>query len=342
MDVRKKSITSIFMALLLGLLLVLAGCSSQESQGTQESNTTETPEANSAADDFPAKPVTWVIPFDAGSGADTFARTLGKAAEKNLGRNFVFINKPGGSGGIALSYLETQATDGYTIASHSSSLVYALASGQIPFKVDDIDYLVRINADPEVLAVPSSSSFKSLDDLVAYAKSNPGKMNVGGVGAFSTASVCSDLFKQTAGVDYKYIPFDGGNEATVAVLGANVDAAWLTSNNAAAQVEAGKLRLLATANSTKNEKQPDVPTFKEKGYDFESILWRGVIALPGIPENRIQILQDAFEKALQDPEWLAYMENEGQIDAYLPAADFAVAVKKEFADAEKAASEQVK
>lgn len=336
MDLRKKPITSIFMALLLGLLLMIAGCSSQGS------NTTEGTDANSEADVFPEKPITWVIPFDAGSGADTFARTLGKAAEKNLGTNFVYVNKPGGSGGIAISYLQSQATDGYTIASHSSTLVYALASGEIPFKVEDIDFLTRINADPEVLAVPSSSPFITLEDFVAYAKSNPAQMNVGGVGAFSTASVCSDLFKQAAGVDYKYIPFDGGNEATVAVLGANVDAAWLTSNNAAAQVEAGKLRLLATANNTKNEKQPDVPTFKEKGYDFESILWRGVIALPGIPEDRIAKLQDAFQKALQDPEWLEYMENEGQIDAYLPAAEFKEAVNTEFTDAQKMFSLQSK
>jgi len=341
MNVRKKPVTSILLALLLGLLLVLAGCSSQGAGSTDGTNASS--EANSEpADDFPSKPITWVIPFDPGSGADTFARTLGKAVEKNLGQNFVYVNKPGGSGGIALSYLQSQAKDGYTIASHSSSLVYALASGEIPFKVEDISFLVRINADPEVLVVPANSPFKTIDDLVAYAKSNPGKLNVGGVGAFSQASVCSDLFKKAAAIDYKYIPFDGGNEATVAVLGANVDAAWCTSSNVTAQMEAGKLRFLATANSSKNANQPDLPTLKEKGYDMESILWRGIIALPGIPEDRIQILQDAFQKALQDPEWLKYMENEQQLDAYLPAADFLTAVNKEFADAQKAASEQAK
>ena len=303
--------------LVFALLLLLAGFPSQG--------------AAAPAGDYPNKPITWVIPFDPGSGADTFARTLGKAASKVLGYNFVYVNRAGGSGGIALSYLKTRPTDGYTIASHSISLIFSLASGEIPFTFDNIDFITRCNADPQVIVVPSSSPFQTIDDLVNHAKANPGQLNMGGVGAFSNSSVCSDMFKQGAGIDYKYIPYNGGNAATVAVLGANLDALWVTSSNVSAQIDAGKLRLLVTANSERNPKYPDVPTCLEKGYKFESILWRGIIALPGIPKERIAVLEKAFETAMQDPEWLDYMDKQQQLAAYLPSEGFTKAARAEFA-----------
>lgn len=320
---------------LLALLLAagIAGCSSKNAAGGKDAQ---------KADDYPSKPITWVIPFDPGSGADIFARTLGKAVEKNLGQNFVYMNKPGGSGGIALSYLKSQPIDGYTIGSHSSTMVYSIASKSIPYKIEDVSYIARINADPEVLAVPGSSPFKTLEDFIAYAKANPGKLKVAGVGAFSTASAASELFKTKAGIQYDYIPYQGGNEATVAILGSNVDAGWYTSSNVRNHLETGKVRLLAIATKDRDSSLKDVPTLKEKGIDMEMILWRGIIAMPGMPGARVKKLEEAFAKALKDPEWIKYMQNEKQIEAYLPSKEFTEAVKAEHSVAEKSSASKKK
>lgn len=287
------------------------------------------------ADDYPTKPITWVIPFDPGSGADLFARTLGRATEKILGQNFAFRNKPGASGGIALTYLKSQPADGYTIGSHSSTLLYAIASKSIPYKIDDVAFIARINADPEVLAVPAKSPFKTLDDFIAYAKSHPGQLKVAGVGAFSTGSAVSDLFKEKAGIQYDYIPYRGGSAATVALLGSNVDAGWYTTSNVRNHVKAGKVRLLAIARNTPDPSLKGVPTLKEKGFNVVMILWRGVIARPGIPEGRVHKLEAAFHKALKDPVWIKYMQTKHQMDAYLPSKQFTEAVKLEEKDAER-------
>jgi len=309
--------------ILLALLLVsgIAGCSSKTASTGNE--------PQKVVDDYPNKPINWVIPFDPGSGADIFARTLGKSVEKNLGQNFVYMNKPGGSGGIALAYLKSQPTDGYTIGSHSSTLVYSIASKSIPYKIEDVSYIARINADPEVLAVPGSSPFKTLEDYIAYAKANPGKLKVAGVGAFSTGSAVSDIFKTKAGIQYDYIPYKGGNEATVAILGSNVDAGWYTSSNVRNYLESGKVRLLAIASKDRDSSLKDVPTLKEKGFDIEMILWRGIIAVPGMPEARVKKLEEAFATAMKDPDWIKYMQDQKQIEAYLPSKEFTEAVNNE-------------
>ncbi|GAB6156688.1 tripartite tricarboxylate transporter substrate binding protein [Desulfosporosinus burensis] len=322
--------------ILLALLLVsgIAGCSSKNAPTGND--------PQKVADDYPNKPITWVIPFDPGSGADIFARTLGKSVEKNLGQNFVYLNKPGGSGGIALSYLKSQPTDGYTIGSHSSTMVYSIASKSIPYKIDDVSYIARINADPEVLAVPGNSPFKTLEDFIAYAKANPGKLKVAGVGAFSTASAVSDQLKAKAAIQYDYVPYQGGNEAAVAILGSNVDAGWYTSSNVRNYLESGKVRLLALATKDQDPSLKGVPTLKEKGFDIEMILWRGIIAIPGMPEARVKKLEDAFAKAMTDPDWLKYMEQEKQVEAYLPSKEFTEAVKTENTLAEKATTTQKK
>ncbi|HBW34885.1 tripartite tricarboxylate transporter substrate binding protein [Desulfosporosinus sp. BICA1-9] len=318
--------------ILLALLLVsgIAGCSSKSAPTGND--------PQKVTDDYPNKPITWVIPFDPGSGADIFARTLGKSVEKNLGQNFVYMNKPGGSGGIALSYLKSQPTDGYTIGSHSSTLMYSIASKSIPYKIDDVSYLARINADPEVLAVPGNSPFKTLEDFITYAKANPGKLKVAGVGAFSTASAVSDLLKAKAAIQYDYVPYQGGNEAAVAILGSNVDAGWYTSSNVRNYLESGKVRLLAIATKDQDPSLKGVPALKEKGFDIEMILWRGIIAIPGMPEARVKKLEEAFDKAMTDPDWLKYMDQEKQVEAYLPSKEFTEAVKTEHSFAEKATS----
>lgn len=304
---------------------------------SQPGGSNQEPAAEAPKDDYPTKEIEWIIPFSPGSGADTFARALIRVTAKQLGQEIVPVNKEGGSTAVGVSYVLSKEADGYTVFSQSSTLPLLIASGQVPFTENDLKAITRINADYKVLAVNASSSLNNFEDFVAYAKEKPGSLKLGGVGTKSW----SDAFAQkiTAGADIKvnYIPYNGGSEVVAAVLGENLDAMVITSSNINAQVDAGELRILAVSLAERDSKRPDAPTFKELGYEniADDLLWRGVFGKAGIPQERLDILNAAFEKALQDPEWQAYMENEQQIDAFMTADPFSELVTKEVAEAKE-------
>ncbi|KXG44586.1 tripartite tricarboxylate transporter substrate binding protein [Tepidibacillus infernus] len=292
-------------------VLVVAGCSTNTtSQGNEGSTSKEA---------FPTKEIHLVIPFSAGSGADIFARKLAKLAEAELGQKIVAENKPGGSGSIALAYVLSQPADGYTIATHSRTFSFLLGGGEAPFELKDFDAVVRINGESSALMVNTEGQFKSLEDFVNYAKENPGKLKVGGPGTGSFHHMVAMLLMEKAGIEFTWIPYDGGKEAVLDLLGKNVDAVIATASNAKAQIDSGNIAVLANSVS---ETVSGIPTFKEKGYDIEEILWRGVFVKAGTPDERVKALEEAFSKAIQTQEWADYQKEFEQEDAFMSSSDF--------------------
>src|SRR5690606_39095529 len=161
-------------------------------------------------DDYPNKEIEWVIPFSPGSGADVFARTLIKLTEKHLGQTIIPVNKEGGSTAVGVSYVLSKPADGYTLFSHSTTLPYTIASGQLPFTAEEIQGINRINADVKTLAVNASSDIQSFEDLIAKAKSKPGSIKIGGVGTKSWSDVFYNKMIQGAGIEATCVPYDGG------------------------------------------------------------------------------------------------------------------------------------
>jgi putative tricarboxylic transport membrane protein len=317
----------------LKLLLVTLICFSITACSSQ-SHTSSKPSEKSK-DDYPSKEVNWIIPFSPGSGADTFARVLIKVTEKHLGQKIIPINKEGGSTAVGVSYVLSQEADGYTLFSQSSTLPLMIASGQVPFSEKDLKAISQINADYKVLAVNAKSDIKTFEDFVNYAKQNPGKVKIGGVGTKSWSDVFASKILKGNDLKATYIPYDGGSNVVAAILGENLDAAVLTSSNINAQVEAGEIRMLAVSLSKRESNNPDVPTFKELGYENieDDLLWRGVFGKAGIPEERVKVLNEAFQKALKDPEWLDYMEKEQQMDAFMESEPFEQLMSKEITEA---------
>lgn len=333
--VRYRKPAAVWMVLLLALLL-LSGCgaggSEKVSTGTETPNAGSTDTGQAQADNFPERPVNLIVPFTAGSGADVFARTLAKAAEKHLGQQIVVENKPGGSGAIAISYVLSQPADGYTIATHSRTLSLLLAGGEVPFGVDDLDYIIRVNGESSSLMVPKDSPFQTLEDFIRYAKERPGELKVGGPGTGSFHHMVAMEFRSMAGIDFTWVPFEGGKEAVLAALGGHVDAVQATASNGKASIDSGDLRILASTSEERSEFLPDVPTYKEGGVDLVEILWRGVVTKAGVPEERIARLEEAFRKAMEEPEWEKYMADFAQEKAYLNSADFSDYIRKEVAN----------
>ncbi len=287
------------------------------------------PGASKAA--YPEKTITWVIPFSPGSGADTFARTLIEATQKNLGGvQIVPVNKEGGGTAVGVAYALAQPADGYTLFSQSDTLALSIASGQVPFTADGIQAVARINADYKVLAVNPNSPFKTFQDFVDYAKEHPGGIKIGGVGTKSWSSAFVSKLENGTGVKLTYVPYDGGSKVVSAILGENLDAVVVTSSNVNAQVDSGDIRLLAISLGNRAEDRPDVPTFKESGLTDidDDLLWRGVFAKKGVPEDILKTLDAAFEKAVTEQNWKDYMTRERQQSVYMPYDKFDAVFKK--------------
>lgn len=276
------------------------------------------------AQDYPQKPINWVIPFSPGSGADTFARTLIAATEDVLGQTIVPVNKDGGGTAIGVAYSLAQPADGYTVFSQSDTLVLGLTGGQWPVEAEGIQPVARINADYKTLVVPANSPLKSYKDFVAAAKASPGGLKVGGVGSKSWSSFFVDKVAKGAEIEVTYVPYDGGSGVVSAVLGENIDAAVVTSSNVNAQVDSGGLRMLALSLGERAEDRPDVPTFVEEGHEDidDEVLWRGVFAKAGTPEPVLEKLSAALGQAIKDPRWQEYMTKQRQQDVFMPYKDF--------------------
>jgi len=280
--------------------------------------------AASAQSDYPARSIDWIIPFSAGSGADTFARTLIQVTEEILGVPIVPINRTGGGSSIGTAFAVAQAPDGYTVFSQSDTLALGLAAGEWPVTVDQIQAVARINADYKTVIVPRNSPFTTFEELVEHARNNPRAIRIGGVGTRSWSSFFVDTMLDSTSVEMNYIPYDGGSQVVAAVLGENIEAAVITSSNVTAQVDAGDIRMLALSLAERPADRADVPTFGELGHDalHDDLLWRGVFAPAGTPDHVLQKLSEAFEQAIQDPRWRSYMENQRQQDAFMDATTF--------------------
>lgn len=286
------------------------------------------------AQTYPEKPINWVIPFSAGSGADTFARALISATQDVLGQTIVPVNKDGGGTAIGVAYTLAQPADGYTVFSQSDTVVFGVTGGQWPVKAEDILPVARINADYKTLVVPANSPIKSYADFIAAAKAAPGGLKVGGVGSKSWSSFFVAKIAKGADIQVTYVPYDGGSGVVSAVLGENIDAAVVTSSNVNAQVDSGDLRMLALSLAQRSPERPDVPTFVESGHkDIDGdVLWRGVFAKVGTPQPVVEALSSALKKATEDPRWKEYMKQQRQQDAFMDHKQFGEYFKAQIAE----------
>jgi tripartite-type tricarboxylate transporter receptor subunit TctC len=292
------------------LLLALACCTAVQAQET-----------------YPSKPVTMIVPFPPGGVADITGRPLAAMMERSLRQPVLVVNRTGAGGALGMSQVAKSAPDGYTILMGLSSISIFPVSDRIngrqpAYEMKDFAPIALISSDPTVLVVRAESPYRTLKDFVDAAKANPGKINYSSSGVYGTLHVAMEIFANAAGIKLFHIPYQGGGPAVTALLGGQVDA--LASGPAAAigQIKGGKMRALASWSDKRLALMPDVPTFKELGYDAEFYIWAGVFVPAATPQPIVARLREAVRSAVNDPDFKAAMDKVATPISYLDAPEF--------------------
>ena len=262
-----------------------------------------TPSAHAQA--WPSKPVTLVVPFPPGGSTDAIARAISPKLQEKLGATFVVDNKAGATGTVGAGAVKRSPADGYTLLV-SSLGPYVIAPHLIkavPYDaLKDFDYITVAVQAPNVLAVPASSPHKTLADVIAFHKANPGKMSFASAGNGSSDHLTAELFWQQTGTSGTHIPYKGGAPALSDLLGGQVDATFMNINTGLANIKAGKLRALAITSTKRSPLLPDVPTLEESGIKGATVYsWQAIAAPRGLPADIKTKLYDAIVAALNDP-----------------------------------------
>jgi tripartite-type tricarboxylate transporter receptor subunit TctC len=254
-----------------------------------------------AADNFPNKAITLEVGYGAGGSTDLPARTLSEAAGKILGQPVVVVNKPGGGSSVMLSELKNAKPEGYTLGVLSSGGILSAHMRKVPYHpVNDFDCILQYSVYQYGLVVRADSPWKTFQEFIAYAQANPGRIKYSTAGAGTPQHLVMVQLGEAAKVKWTHIPFGGGNEAITALLGGHVDCSAQTTEWKA-QVDAGRLRLLAILMPNRMAAYPKVPTLMELGYHIAAPSIIGIVAPKGLPKDRLKILHDAFHKGMQDP-----------------------------------------
>lgn len=269
--------------------------------------------APSSAQKYPSHSIDIIVPFNPGGGADASQRTFNKFAEPLAGQPLVVVNKPGAGGTKGWAELVRAKPDGYTLAivTPPFNVIPALARPkQTGYTLDQFTNICTYAVVPDVLLVREDSAYKTLADLVKYAKAHPKKIKAANTGTLGADFMTTLLIEKETGTEFTQVPFTGGSKALQATLAGTTDAMIASSLFAVAQK--GKLRTLAIASEQRDKSVPDVPTFKELGYDVVSERYRALAGPPKLPKHVVDYWAGICEKVTKDPQFQADMKKIGQ------------------------------
>ena len=280
-----------------------------------------------AEDPYPTRPVSMVVAFPPGGLADNTARPVAAVLERLLKQPVVVVNKAGAAGAVGYQTAASSKPDGYTVlmALVSVSVLPEVDKlfGRPPnYTRDQFTGIARINADPSMLVVRADTPWKNLKDFVDDAKKKPGEIVFSSSGLYGTAHIPMEMFMLASGVKLRHLPTTGGGPMMNAILGGHAQAVMTPVSLAAAQVKAGKLRLLAHTGTAPVAAYPEVPSFKSQGYDVEYTAWAGLVAPKSTPPHVIKILRDATRQAVKEPEVVGSHAKLETPIAYMDADEF--------------------
>jgi tripartite-type tricarboxylate transporter receptor subunit TctC len=286
------------------------------------------------AQTYPTKSVRFLVPFAPGGSSDIIARSLGNHFSAALGQQFVVENKAGGAGNIAMEEVKRAAPDGYTlILGHVGTLAVnpAMFGAKLPYDpVKDFAPITLLALVPNVIAVHPDLPVKTLAELVAYAKANPGKLNYGTAGNGSAGHLAMEYFKLQSKLDIAHIPYRGTGPMLTDLLGGQVQLTFNGIPPILGHIRAGKLRPIAVGAGKRVSSLPDVPTIAESGYPgFETSQWYGLMAPAGTPKPVIDRLQREATIALASGEAQRRITEDGALTAAGTPEAFATLIARE-------------
>jgi len=267
------------------------------------------------AEQFPARPVTYVVPFAPGGGSDLLARLVAQRLEKRLGKPFVIENRPGGGTTIGALTVVRAKPDGYTVlqATSTTMAIAVTLAKKLPYDpTRDLVPVALLTASPFVLTVSAASPVKSVADLIALARSKPGELNYGSAGPGSMHHLSTELMLSITGTRMQHIPYKATPPALADLMAGRLQVLFGDSPSMVPLVREGKLRPLAVSTAVRSPALPDVPTMQEAGVaGFESAAWQLIVAPAGTPVDIVALLNKEVRAIFSDPEVTKELANRG-------------------------------
>jgi tripartite-type tricarboxylate transporter receptor subunit TctC len=262
-----------------------------------------------AAEKYPDRPIDFICTWGVGGGADQMARTIGKLAEKVLGVALPVSNIPGSSGNSGMANVLAAKADGYTIATYIADTLGTIPAGTARHKITDFEWIVRTQVAPSFLFVKMDSPYKTIQDLLKFAKENPGKLKVAATG-FGTVDDITVRYLASKGYKMTTIPIPQPGERYASTLGGHSEVLYEQAGDIKQYLEAKQLRPLIIFAQKRHPAFPDVPCSVELGYEITLPQFRSIVTKKGVPADRVKILSDAFKKAMETPEWKKFAEEQ--------------------------------
>ena len=280
---------------------------------------------------FPERPITLVVPYAPGGAADAVARVVATRLGIKLGTSVVVDNKAGASGTIGASFVAKAPADGYTMLYDATPhSINPHLFPKMPYASNALQPLSLVMLAPNVLIVKADSPFKNMNDLIAYAKAQPGKINFASGGSGTVQRLAAELFRQQLGLDMVHVPYKSGGPAITDVMGGQVDFMFGTMAATYPLVTGGKLRALAVAAPQRSARLPDVPTVSETVIPgYEAYEWNGIFLPTGTPEPVAARLHQALSEVLQEAEVRQRLSDLGAQPMASTPAEFAAFLQKE-------------
>ena len=288
-----------------------------------------------AAEDYPSRPVRFLIPFAPGGGTDILARAISDKLTAALGATVIIDNRPGAGSTIGVGLAARSAPDGYTLLFTSASYTFAPNFYRdLPYDpVKDFKPITTVGSSPSILVVHPSLPVKSLKDLLALAQKRPGEIYYASAGRGSNIHLTTELFLYKAKIKLTQVPYKGGGPALVAVISGESQLVIPSLNSALPFVRSGKLRALGVSSQKRAALLPDVPTIVEAGVPgYVKTAWFGLFAPAGVPDPIVNRVYQAFAKVLKDPDIERRLTADGMVAGGEPPSKFAAFVRSELAE----------
>lgn len=282
--------------------------------------------AQSADSAFPVRPIRLIVPYPPGGSTDPAARLIASEIGPRLGQSVVVENRAGAAGAIGTEAAARAAPDGYTLLLHTSVIsTDPTLKKNAPYDVKrDLAPVTLAVTGPYLLVVNPGLPVRTVGELIAYAKANPGKLSFGSAGQGSSGHLIGELFKKAAGIEMVHVPYKGGGPSIVGLVGNEVQLVFDTFSGSRTLAESGKLRAIAVTSASRSGLMPEVPTVSESGLkDFSAVYWLGVFAPAKTPAAIIDRIHGSIKQALDNPSVRSRMLEQGNVPQALPPGEFA-------------------
>ena len=260
-----------------------------------------------AQEKYPSRPIDFICTWGTGGGADAMARQIGSLSQSTLGVALPVSNVPGAAGNTGLAQILNAKPDGYTVATYIQDTLMTIPMGLARHKVDDFEWITRTQVADSFLFVKSDGPYKTIQELLKHAQANPGKLRVAATG-FGTVDDVSVRFLEKKGYKMITVPYPKPGERYAAALGGHAEVLYEQAGDVLQYLKAGQLRPLIIFAEKRHPAFADVPTSKELGVDLTLPQFRGIVARKGTPPDRIQIMGEAFRRAMDTPQWKKFAE----------------------------------